>query len=261
MAETVLITGTTSGIGHELARLFAKNGFNLITVARNIDKLREDAKMLTREYGVVIDVIQKDLAYQNAGKELYDEVKSTGHNVDILVNNAGVGVWGEFSETDINDEINMINLNLVTPTVLTKFFLNDMRDQNRGRIMNLASLASFQPGPLMSLYYATKAYILHFTEAIAEELKDTNITVTALCPGPTDTYFEERSDSETTRMFQTEFMVMNAKEVAEIGYSGLMDGKRIIIPGLKNQLMRQIERILPRDWLASIYEGMNTKVN
>lgn len=259
MAKTALVTGTTSGIGHELARQCASNGYNVIMVARNIDKLKEDAQKLSNKYMVEVQIIQKDLAFQDSAKDLYKEIKDLGHSIDLLINNAGVGVWGEFTNTDLKDEINMINLNIITPTILTKLFLKEMKERGNGKIMNVASLASFEPGPLMAVYYATKGYILQLTDAIAEEVEGSGITITALCPGPTDTMFEEQAEAENTRMFKTPFMVMKPEEVARIGFRGMLDGKRIVIPGLKNQLFRQIERLLPREWLTSIYQEMNDR--
>lgn len=255
---TVLITGSTSGIGYSLCKIFARNGYNLITVARNLEKLNSDAELFKNEYSVNVEMVQKDLVNPNAAKEVYDEVKKRNLQVDILINNAGKGIWGEFTDTDLETEIEIINLNILALTSLTKYFLKDMRERNAGRILNTASTASFAPGPLMSVYFASKAYVLHFSEAIAEELRNTKITVSALCPGPTNTNFAIEANSEESKAFNKNTM-MSPDEVAKVAYDGLLRGERVIIPGIQFQFIRRIQRLLPRQFLLTMYRMANEK--
>ena len=238
-----LITGGTSGIGYELAKIFASNGHNLILVARD-----EAVLTITRnellELGVDVKIISKDLFDKQAPFELYEEICKNGYDVDILVNNAGQGQYGEFSETNIYRELSIIQLNISSLVVLTKLFLQDMIKKGDGKIMNLSSIASKAPGPLNSVYHATKAFVQSFTQAIAEEVKDKGITVTALLPGATDTDFFNKADMQQTKVAK-EGKLDDAKIVAQEGYDALMKGEQMKVSGgLKNKMKVALSNVM-----------------
>jgi short-subunit dehydrogenase len=243
-----LITGASGGIGLELARLCAKGGHDLILVARRQAKLEEIAKYLSGMYQVRVDLVVADLADPEAPEAIMQEVAQRGLGVDVLVNNAGFGQWGLFGRADLGRQLAMIQVNVIALTTLTRLVLPRMVTQRRGRILNVASTAGFAPGPLMAVYYATKAYVISFSEAIANELKGTGITVTALCPGPTRTSFAEVAGAQDSNLFQNP-NVLDPAPVAEAGYRAMMRGKAIVIPGLANKLLIQSLRIGPR-WLV-----------
>lgn len=228
--KTALITGASTGIGKELATIHAEKGGDLIIVARSLDKLNKLKSELETKYSVKITVIAKDLTLPTAAKEIYDEVKDKGIEVNYLINNAGFGGLGKFHERDWNQDLDMINLNVVALTALTRFFLPDFVKRNEGKILNVSSTASFMPGPLQAVYYATKAYVTFFSNAIAEELHDTNVTVTALMPGATETEFGRVSGMNKTSMFKK---TASARSVAEDGYKGMLAGKLDVVSGLK----------------------------
>ncbi len=229
MIKTALITGASSGIGKEFAKIHAEKGGNLIVVARSENKLNDLKKELEETYKINVFVIQKDLTKPNAPKEIYDQVHNTGLKVDYLINNAGFGGLGKFSERELEQDLAMINLNISALTSLTHYFLQDFVKTNQGKILNVSSTASLMPGPLQAVYYATKAYVTFFSNAIAEELHDTNITVTNLMPGPTETQFGKVSGMDKTAMFKKTF---SARSVAEDGYKAMLDGKFDVISGL-----------------------------
>ncbi len=229
MIKTALITGASSGIGKEFAKIHAEKGGNLIVVARSENKLNDLKKELEETYKINVFVIQKDLTKPNAPKEIYDQVHNTGLKVDYLINNAGFGGLGKFSERELEQDLAMINLNISALTSLTHYFLQDFVKTNAGKILNVSSTASLMPGPLQAVYYATKAYVTFFSNAIAEELHDTNITVTNLMPGPTETQFGKVSGMDKTAMFKKTF---SARSVAEDGYKAMLDGKFDVISGL-----------------------------
>ncbi len=240
---TALITGASSGIGYELARVFARNGYDLVLVARNKQRLNQLADELRQQFGTATKVISKDLSDEKSAQEIVDELQQVSIEVDILVNNAGFDVHGNFYETDMGRELQMIQVNLVTLTQLTKLLLGGMRERGYGRILNLGSTGSFIPSPLNAVYSATKAYVLSFSEAIAEELRGSGVTVTVLCPGATRTEFQRRAGMESVRLLR--LGVMDAKTVAEIGYRALMTGKRVVVPGLLNRVQILLARLLP----------------
>lgn len=246
-----LITGASSGIGLELARLLARDRHDVILVARSEGKLREISAELQREHGVAAQVIVADLSKPNAPKEVWSAAIEKGIAIDALVNNAGFGVTGEFAETDLKTELEMIQVNVVAPTHLTKLVLPSMIARRSGRILNVASTAGFQPGPLMAVYYATKAYMLSFSEAIADELRHTGVTVTTLCPGPTETSFALSAKMTTSRLF-TMSRPMSAHEVARAGYEAMKLGKGLVIVGLRNKLLVQSARVTPRRVVTAI---------
>jgi uncharacterized protein len=237
-----LITGGTSGIGYELTKLFVQDGYNVIIVARFSEELEKAAMELSLlkspallKHDIKIITITKDLFHPQAAYEIYNEVKTRGIMVDVLVNNAGQGVYGFFAETDIQDDLAVIQLNIISFVMLTKLFLKDMLKRNEGKILQLGSIASKLPAPLHSVYGGTKAFILYFSEAIANELKDSNVTVTTLMPGPTDTDFFRKGGFAHTKMVQ-EGNLSDPAEVAKDGYNALMAGETRIISGFKNKL-------------------------
>lgn len=247
MSKTALITGASSGIGYELAKLFARDRTNLVLVARDESKLNQIAAELQSGTGISVKVVAADLAKPAAPAEIYRATRNGGIVIDYLVNNAGFGVIGPFLDTDLQSQLDMIQVNAASVVHLTKLYLQDMRAQGAGRVLNLASTAAFQPGPLMCIYYATKAFVLSFTEAIANELAGTGITATALCPGPTATDFQRRAKMQAVRLFKTRLLVsMTAQQVAEIGYRGFLAGKVLVIPGLVNKIGVQSVRFSPR---------------
>ena len=220
----------------------------MILVARSSDKLAEIAKYLSGMYGIRVEAIAADLADPDAPRAIMEEVSSRGLEVDVLVNNAGFGEWGLFGRADLAGQLDMIQVNVTALTELTRLALPGMIRRRAGRILNVASTAGFAPGPLLAVYYATKAYVLSFSEAIANELKGTGITVTTLCPGPTRTGFAVRAGTAQTNLFHSP-NVMEAAPVAEAGYRGMLRGKVIVIPGLANKLLIQSIRLGPR-WLV-----------
>ena len=241
-----LITGASSGIGYELAKLFAQDGCDLVLVARDTEALNRIAEQLTASAAIAVTVIATDLARPDAAAELIEELTHRQIEVEILVNNAGFGAFGFFAKTDLRLELDMMQVNMVALTQLTKRLLPGMVKRRRGRILNVASTAAFQPGPLMAVYYATKAYVLSFSEALANELRASGVTVTALCPGLTRSRFQQRAGIERSRLIQSGLM-MEAGTVARLGYQGLMRGKTVVIPGMRNRLLVLAIRLVPRN--------------
>lgn len=248
---TALVTGASSGIGLELAKVMAKNGHDLVLTARSVDPLEALAGMLEGKHGIKATVIPLDLARPGAPSVLFSAVTDRKIEIDILVNNAGFGLGGAFADTEVSREIEMIDLNISALTHLTKLFMGPMLARRSGRIMNVASTAGFQPGPLMSVYYASKAYVISFSEAVAEELRDTGVTVTTFCPGPTATKFARTAGLENSRLFKMGG-VASAGEVAHFAYSAMMSGKRIAIPGMRNKVIAQSNRFAPRGLITRI---------
>lgn len=248
--RTALITGATTGIGYELAKLFAADGWRLVLVARNKKLLGERAAELQKLGSPVVTYIAKDLADLEAPEELYEDLQKRGIKIDALVNNAGFGVRGAFSKTSLDDELDMIQLNVVALTHLTKLFLPQMIARNSGKILQVASTAGFFSGPFMAVYYATKNFVVSFSEALHEELKGTGVTVTTLCPGATETPFADRAKMRDTNLFKGG--TMDAASVAREGYSAMMSGKSLIITGIKNRLNVLAGRIAPRSTVRKI---------
>ncbi len=242
---TVLITGGSKGIGLELAKQFAAHGHDLILVARNRDALESAAGILEGKHGVKVTAMSFDLADPQCPQRLFDAVTSEGLHVDVLVNNAGFGHGGEFAETDLSAELDMIQVNVASLVHLTKLFLQPMILRRKGRILNVGSTAGFHAGPLHSIYFATKAFILSFSQAIDEELRNTGVTVTCLTPGATATNFAERANLSNTHLFNMTG-VADAEGVARYGYAATMRGKRIAVPGIKNKFVAQAGRFIPR---------------
>lgn len=257
--KTALITGASSGIGHELTQLFAHDGYNLVLVARNQKQLMQTAEELNEKYGVSVKVISKDLSLASAPEEILTELEKESIEIDALVNNAGLAAYGLFSETDLGAELQIMQVNMGTLTHLTKLFLPGMLKKRRGKILNVASTAAFQPGPLMTVYYATKAYVLSFSQALAEELQGTGVNVTALCPGPTASGFQKRAHMEDSKLFSGQ--IMDAQTVARIGYRGLMTNKTIVIPGLRNKILVELVRFSPREMVPRAVRNMQKSVH
>ncbi len=249
--KTALITGASGGIGYELAKLFAKDHHNLVLVARSAPKLTQFADELQRQFSVSAKAIPLDLTAAPAPQFLFDQSQREGIAVDILVNNAGYGVFGEFSKLSLEDSLGQIQLNITALTHLTKLFLGPMIERHSGKIMNVASVAGFQPGPLMAVYYASKAYVISFSEALANELSGSGVTVTCLCPGATDTGFQGRAGMENTMLFK-KLRPMDAKAVARDGYRGLLAGKTLVISGFRNWLLAESVRFSPRKLVTAV---------
>jgi len=259
MSKTALITGASGGIGYELALLLARDGFDCILVARSRDKLDELAARLESEFRVKTLVVARDLSKPTAVDEIYEEVSAASMSIDVLVNNAGFPVYGRFVDTDWQTELDMLQVNVVALTALTKLFVRGMVERRNGRILNLASTAAFVPGPLMAVYYASKAYVLSFSQALANELQGTGVTVTALAPGPTRTGFQKRGVMEDSRLVRGQ--IADAKSVATAGYRGMMRGKTIVIPGFSNKLIPWVARVSPRGAVTRVVRRMQERVS
>jgi short-subunit dehydrogenase len=249
--RTALITGASSGIGRELAKLFAREQYDLVLVARNSSRLAQAADELQRQFGITAKSFPLDLTASSAPQFLFDQFAREGVSVDVLVNNAGYGKLGAFSEVSAEESLGQIQLNITALTHLTKLFLGPMLERKSGKILNVASTAGFQPGPLMAVYYATKAYVISFSEALANELQARGVSVTCLCPGVTDTEFQKRAGTEQTKLFR-QMRPMDAKTVARDGYRGLMKGKPLVISGFRNWLLAESLRVSPRRAVTAI---------
>ena len=257
MNKTALITGASNGIGLELARIHASKGDNLILVARTKDKLDELKSELEKNFKINVYTIKKDLSLKNSTRDVYEEVTNNGMSVDYLINNAGFGDFGLFAECDWDKQEKMINLNITALIHLTWLFLPDMIERGKGKILNVASAAAFQPGPTMSVYFATKAFVLSFSEAVNEEVRGKGITVTALCPGSTDTAFHAVVVDDPGLV--SERKMSSAKEVAEYGYRSMMRGKPVAVHGFKNSLMANAVRFFPRDFIVKMVRRIQEK--
>lgn len=251
MNKTALITGASGGIGYELAKLFAKDRYNLVLVARSAGKLTQVADEFQREFGISAKAVALDLTAASAPQSLFDQLQREGIAVDILVNNAGYGVLGQFAQVSLEDNLGQIQLNITALTHLTRLFLGPMIERRSGRILNVASTAGFQPGPLMSVYYASKAYVISFSEALANELDGKGVSVTCLCPGATDTSFQARAGLGNTVLFK-KLRPMDATTVARDGYRGLMAGKSMVISGFRNWLLAESVRFSPRRLVTAV---------
>jgi short-subunit dehydrogenase len=253
--KTALITGASGGIGEALARVLAQHGYDLILVARTASKLEALGAELSAKNGIQTTSISSDLSAFDASQKLMTELETRKLNVDVLVNNAGFGEYGEFATGDPVKQQQMISLNIMTLTMLTRALLPKMLEHKFGRVMNVASTAAFMPGPLMSVYYASKAYVLSFSEALGEELLGTGVSVTALCPGPTESDFQARAAMQESKLVQGKTL-MTSREVAEQGVAALERGQRVVIPGIINQIQAQVSRFLPRAIVPGIIKNI-----
>lgn len=233
--QYVLITGATSGIGYELAKLFAQNGYHLVIVSRSHENLL-DKEIEFKKYGVKVITMAKNLFKEDDVFSMYAELKLNNISPEILVNDAGQGAYGKFEETDIHRELDIVNLNINSVLILTKLFLKDRLEKGSGKILNLASIASKAPGPWHSVYHGTKAFILSWSEAIREELKETGISVTALLPGPTDTDFFNKAQMNRSKIMNDKESFSSPEDVAKDGFEALMNGEDQVVSGLKNKL-------------------------
>jgi short-subunit dehydrogenase len=254
---TALITGASGGIGADLAESFARHGHDLILVARTAEKLDEVGGRAAASHGIQFHAIVADLSEPAGARRVIEIVSERAMQVDVLVNNAGVGTVGPFATSDPDRQMRMIQLNVATPTFLTRQLLPGMIARRRGGVLNVASTAAFQPGPLMSVYYASKAYLLSFSEALANEVGGTGVTVTCLCPGPTHTGFVEAAEMQGSRLFNS-FAVMRSRDVADAGYEGFATGKRLVVPGVMNKLVAQSARFSPRGLVLQITRRLNS---
>jgi len=254
--KTALITGSAHGIGYQLAYVFASHSYNLVLVDKDQEKLEVIAEDFLQKFGISVKTLVKDLSISTSPEEIFTELQQAAIKIDVLVNNAGFGTYGLFNETDLSTELNMLQVNIVSLTHFTKLFLKDMITQGYGKILNVASVAAFQPGPLMAVYFATKAYVLSFSEAIANELEGTGVTVTTLCPGPTASEFQKAAAMEESKISHVNRM-MNTETVAKIGYDGLMANKKTVIPGLRNKILVKSVQLAPRNIVSKVVRNMH----
>ncbi len=257
MRRTALITGASKGIGRELAIIFARQGYDLVLVARSKALLEELGKRLSKKYKIEVTTIEKDLTCKEAPEEIFQELE--GRRIDILVNNAGFGDYKEFAHSEWEKQYLMIQLNITALMHMTKLFLPNMIKQGYGKVLNLASTAAFLPGPNMSVYYASKAAVLSFSQAISKELKGCNVTVTALCPGPTSTNFERTAGLINSKLFHS-LKVTDAKKVALYGYKALMKGKPVAVEGLFNKMLILSTKLAPRGVVLAMIDQIQSKL-
>jgi uncharacterized protein len=255
ISKTALITGASSGIGCALAENFAQDGYQLILAARSVAKMEVIAADLTKRYNITAIVIGADLETRDGAATLHAEIKRRGIVLDALVNNAGYGCFGEFKDSALADELAMMQLNMNTLVVLTKLFMPDLI-ATKGKVLNLASIAAFQPGPYMAVYYATKAFVLSFSEAIAEELDGTGVTVTALCPGLTASGFQDKADMNKSALVKGK-KLPTSEEVATLGYQAMQRGQRVYVPGVQNWLFTQSVRFTPRSVVTAMVKKLS----
>jgi short-subunit dehydrogenase len=252
-----LVTGASSGIGYELARLLAEDGKNTVVVARSRDKLEELKGNLEKKHSTKVRVLVKDLSDGEAPQEMLSQLQSEGIDVDVLVNNAGFCVYGAFCETDLQQELEMLQVNVISVIHLTKLFLKRMVEGKSGYILNVASLCAFAPVPLESVYCSSKAGVLHFSEALANELKGSGVSVTCLCPGLARTRFHERAKMEDARV--TRRRMMDAATVARVGLNDLKKRKVVSVPGLQYRLWPLFTRVAPRRLITGIMRAQHER--
>lgn len=254
MNKTVLITGASSGIGLELSRLFSRNGYNLVMISQNKGNLEKAKEMIYRENNKVeIITVAEDLSKPSTPQEIFDFTQQNSIQVDILVNNAGIQVYGNFHATNIEHTLQMMDVNMVAMTKLTRLYVDGMIERGSGKILNVASTGAFQPCPLNAAYCATKAFILYLSEAMGEELKGAGVTITTLCPGATKTNFAKRANIEDIKLFKGN--LMEPRKVAAIGYKALMKNKSVVVTGLSNKFVAESIRFIPRSMVLKL--GMN----
>ena len=254
--KTALVTGAASGLGFELALLLAKDGYHLVLIDIDSGKLEEAKIEILKEHETQITLMVKDLSLVNIAQEIYDDLEKT--KIDVIINNAGFGLFGTFYDTDWERESQMLNLHVITATHLIKLILPDMVERGSGKILNLSSLAAFQPGPMMALYYASKAYMLSFSQAISNELKGTGVSSTVLCPGPTKTAFQS-TVSQDSKENKIAFNMACPKEVAAYGYKAMHNGRVVAIPGTFNKFLSILPRMLTRNRATKIVRKIQDK--
>lgn len=258
--KTALITGASGGIGFDLARIFAENGYDLVLVSRSREKLLELADHVRRMFGREAHVLPKDLSEPFAPEEIYREIVRRRLEIDVLVNNAGYGILGPLAYTDKRDQLGLLQVNVVSLLHLTRLFLPGMLQRGRGRILNIASTAGFQPGPLMANYYASKAYVLSFSVALSQEVRGTGVSVSVLCPGPTPTGFQQRAGIRR-QVGIRRLAALDSLAVARIGFEGLMAGKGVIVPGLLNKIGTFLVRLAPLELVARTVMKFQSRIS
>ena len=255
-ASYVLITGTTSGLGREFARIFAQNGYNIVAVARNEVLLQQQKQELERQFGVEMVYIVKDLSAENSAQEVYDEIKHKGINIDILINNAGFGSFGRYIDVDWQRQKGLASVNMLAVMQLSYLFGKDMDRRGEGKIVNIASIASFQAGPYMAMYYASKAFVRSFSEALHEEMKSSGVSVTAICPGPVATNFEKNAQMMSSAMF-TKLRVYTPEVVAAKSYRAIMNNKAVYVVGWPNKLLVFLTRFCSLKFSRALASKIN----
>lgn len=258
--KTALITGASSGIGLEFAKIHASKGGNLILVARNEAKLTVLKTELETKHKVSVYLIVKDLSQVDSAKEVFEETQTNNFKIDYLINNAGFGDYGYFHKRSWEKTNQMIQLNMTTLTHFCHLYASEMIKNKSGKILNIASTAAFQPGPMMAVYFATKAYVLHFSEALSNELKEFGISVTTLCPGPTESGFQGNADMTDSELFNSS-KIPSSKEVAIFGYNSMINSKTVVIHGFMNYIMANSSRFVPRSFVLKIVRKLQGKVN
>jgi short-subunit dehydrogenase len=251
MSKWALVTGASSGIGLEFSKLLAADGYNIVLAARSQEGLEKLAADLQDQYNVKTGMFTADLVDAKAPQQIFESLKDEGIVVDLLVNNAGFGARGQFKDLDRQMQIDEIQLNVTALTDLSRLFLPSMVERKTGGIINVASTAAFQSGPMMAVYFATKAYVMSFSLAVANEVKEHGVTITCLCPGATNTSFQKRANAESTTLFNP-LLMMNPKEVAKDGYRGFKEGSELVVSGFLNQLVALSTRMIPRQTAAAI---------
>lgn len=260
MLQNVLLTGPTSGIGYEFAQIFAKNGFDIVLVGKDPEKLRKLQIQLEEDYPEQkFWILEADLSVIGVEKTVEEFLYTEEIKIDILVNNAGFGLFGEFTNTDWDKELAMMRVNMISVIALTKVVIGHMKERGEGKILNIASTAAFYPGPLMAVYYATKNFVLNFSVALSRELKDTGVTVTALCPGPTESGFQKASGNEDSQLVKGK-KLPTAAEVAKFGYQSMMRGRIVAVHGRMNRLQVMLSKILPVEVVADIVYGTQREI-
>ena len=255
--QTALVTGASGGIGVDLADCFARDGYDLVLTARSADALREVADRLAKQHGIVATPIVNDLGVFGGGRKLVEAIRAKGITVDVLVNNAGYGQAGALTASPLETQLGMIDLNIRALVELTHTLWDGMVARRRGGVLNVASTAAFQPGPLMAVYYASKAFVLSFSEALWEEARDTGLKVSCLCPGPTTSGFRDRAGTGKTRLASAS-VVMPSRPVAEKGYRGWRAGRRVVITGARNRFVAEMVQVLPRRMVLRVVRYIQT---
>ena len=257
--QTALITGASTGIGQELAKEFAAHGFDLVVVARRQNKLETLASLLRAAYGIEVTVIASDLTTPQAPQTLFQAVQQQGITVEVLINNAGINFHGDFKDVILENHLELLQLNIVALTALTHLYVRPMVERGHGRILNVASLAAFQPIPTLGVYAAAKAYVLSFTEVLAAELRGTGVTATALCPGFTDTAMMNIVSATTGQPTPVPFfLISDPAQVARDGYQACLGGETVHVSGRINQLAALWVQYQPR-WLGRVISGFLTQ--
>jgi len=256
--KVAVITGASRGIGKEFAILFAQKHYDLILLAKNEERVKQVAAALEKDYDIKTHIISKDLAVPGAPYEVYQQIEALGWSVDVLINNAGYGINNAFHDMDINDIQGMVGVNITALTELTRYFLPGMVERKSGHILNMASTSAYQPGPLMAIYFASKAFVLSLTEALHEELKGTGVSITALCPGPTKSAFADTAHLKSSPIHNGTVPMWTAKDVAQQGVDALFKGRRVHIVGWVNAVLSQISRLTPNALVMRTLKKLHT---